>query len=93
MTNEQITELAKQAGMEIHPRKMQIRVGADAALGLDSTDVVMRFATLVRNAALEEAAVTCEEAMSGIWEFHPEYVNEVGRNCCTNLAKRIRSMK
>lgn len=56
MNAEQITELARQAGMEIHPRKMQIRVGADAALGLDSTDVVMRFATLVRNATLEEAA-------------------------------------
>lgn len=51
---DRIIELAKLAGMEVHPRKMQIRVGADAVLGLDSTEVVTRFAELVRNEALDE---------------------------------------
>lgn len=39
----------------------------------------------------EASAKVCEEAISSIWEFHPEYVNEVGRNVCTNLAAAIRA--
>jgi len=39
----------------------------------------------------EACAKVCEEAISSIWEFHPEYVIEVGRNVCTNLAAAIRA--
>lgn len=67
MNADQITSLAKQAGMEVHPRKMQIRVGADAALGFDSTEVVTRFAELVRAEALRDASEFCRaHGMSGI---------------------------
>lgn len=79
MTLDQVTELAKQAGF---PHQ-----------GPQLTDAIQLFAQLVRNAALEEAAKVCDEAMDGIWQFHPEYVNEVGRNCCANLAKRIRGLQ
>ncbi len=86
MTPEQITELARQAGMEIHPRKMQIRVGADAALGLDSTEVVMRFAQKLCNAALEEAAVKCDS-------LDNDQNDEAYRFAATMCAIKIRSLK
>jgi len=87
MTPEQITEIARQAGMEIHPRKMQIRVGADAALGLDSTEVVMRFAQKLCNAALEEAAVKCDGEADN-W-----FASIAGQDACKDCAKEIRSLK
>lgn len=86
MTPDQITSFAKQAGLQ---------EWWDS--GSEAHEVFMahlqRFAELVRNAALGEATKQCDEAMEGIWQFHPEYVNEVGRNCCTNLAKRIRGLR
>jgi hypothetical protein len=45
----------------------------------------------IAEAEREACAKVCEEAISSIWEFHPEYVNEVGRNVCTNLAAAIRA--
>lgn len=39
----------------------------------------------------EACAKACEDAISSIWEFHPEYVNQVGKNVCTNLAAAIRA--
>lgn len=81
MTPDQIIELAKQAGFN------------PVAFMGSNAELFQRFAELVRNQTLEEAAKQCDEAMEGIWKFHPEYVNEVGRNCCTNLAKRIRGLK
>lgn len=42
-----IEKLAREAGFEVHPRKHQIRVGADALLGLDSTEKVHKFAVLM----------------------------------------------
>lgn len=90
MTNDQITELAKQAGAaRFYPERQAVTPDAY----LVGQDFLQRFAELWRNEVLEEAAKQCDEAMEGIWKFHPEYVNEVGRNCCTNLAKRIRGLK
>ena len=86
MTNEQIIEIAKRAGMEVHPRKMQIRVGADAALGLDSTAVVTRFAQLVRNAALEEAALKCDQLSDASNQIYAGVASTV-------CAQQIRSLK
>lgn len=45
----------------------------------------------IRESEREACAKLCEDAISSIWEFHPEYVNEVGRNVCTNLAAAIRA--
>ena len=39
----------------------------------------------------EACAKVCEDAISSIWEFHPEYVNQVGKNVCHNLAAAIRA--
>jgi hypothetical protein len=51
-----IERLAREAGLEVHPRKNQIRVGMDALMGIDSTEKVERFAALV----LEKAAEVCD---------------------------------
>ena len=52
-------------------------------------EALERFAALVAAAEREACAKVCEDAISSIWEFHPEYVNQVGRNVCTNLAAAI----
>ena len=86
MTNDRIIELAKQAG--IHD---WWEIGNENLPELEQ--LLQTFANLIRNEVLDESAKVCDDAMEGIWQFHPEYVNEVGRNCCTNLAVRIRSLK
>ncbi|CAM8658056.1 hypothetical protein MCEMIEM13_01487 [Comamonadaceae bacterium] len=53
MTKEQVIELAKQAGIVIPTRFSHDRTVAE----------LERFATLVRNAALEEAAQACKLAL------------------------------
>jgi len=50
-----------------------------------------RFAALVAAHEREACAKVCEDAISSFWEFDQEYVIDVGRNVCTNLAKRIRA--
>ena len=50
-----------------------------------------KFAALVAAHEREQCAKVCEDAISSIWEFDPEYVNEVACNVCTNLAKKIRA--
>ena len=39
----------------------------------------------------EACAKMCEDAISSIWEFNPEYVNTVCQNTCRNLAAAIRA--
>jgi len=50
-----------------------------------------RFAALVAAAEREACAKMCENAISSIFEFHPEPVKQTGRNVCTNLASAIRA--
>ena len=64
MNKERLIELAREAGLEVHPRKEQIRVGFDALLGIDSTEKVERFAQAIRNEALEDAMNICESHWS-----------------------------
>jgi len=49
------------------------------------------FAALVAAAEREACAKVCENAISSIFEFHPEPVSQAGRNVCTNLAAAIRA--
>lgn len=42
-----ILRMAREAGFEVHERKQQVRVGADALLGIDSSEKLERFADLV----------------------------------------------
>jgi hypothetical protein len=53
MTRDQVIELAKQAGINAHP-------------GWPNTAFLERFATLVRNSVLEEAAQKCESGWGNL---------------------------
>lgn len=47
MNRDEIIAMAREAGMEVHERKGQIRIGSAVLTGADSTDEVTRFAALV----------------------------------------------
>lgn len=55
MTPDQLTSLAKQAGFYAFADRIYVFAGMD-----DVTEYMNRFADLVRNEVLEEAAVVCE---------------------------------
>lgn len=74
MTQDEILSMARDAGMEVHPRKDQIRIGYARIAGLDSTPEVMRFAALVAaKAAAEEREETKElrVALDFLAGLHP----------------------
>lgn len=82
MTDDELVEMANQAGITY----VTGHGVASATFGwLD------RFAGLVAAREREQCAKVCEDAISSIWEFHPEYVNQVGKNVCNNLAAKIRA--
>ncbi|MEY8688468.1 MAG: hypothetical protein AB9M53_01130 [Leptothrix sp. (in: b-proteobacteria)] len=54
MNRDRLIEFAIEAGMEVHERKGQIRIGSDVLGGCDSTYQVERFAELVAAAARAE---------------------------------------
>lgn len=79
MTNGQIIEMAKQAGWKELPTARLAFAGFE----------LQAFAQLVRNAALEEAAVKCEEidfSYSACLQF-------VSGEAAFECGKQIRSMK
>ena len=60
MNQNEIIAMAKEAGMEVHERKGQIRIGSAVLTGVDSTDEVTRFAALVAAKEREACAQVCE---------------------------------
>ena len=60
MTKTEVIAIAKEAGMEVHERKGQIRIGSAVLTGCDSTEQVERFAALVAAAEREACAQVCE---------------------------------
>jgi hypothetical protein len=54
MTQNEIIELARQAGMEVHGGKGQIRIGLDVFTGDDTTNQVVAFAKLVEDKVRQE---------------------------------------
>lgn len=84
-----VEKLAREAGFDVHDRKHQIRVGGDALLGLDSTDMVRKFAALV----LEEAAKVCEGVVSNdpncVWEAAYKHVADEHAAAIRALAKGV----
>lgn len=90
--NERIRELAEKA--KLRPTLLLKHLGTFAAL-TDSEQQelknIEKFAELVQADEREACAKVCEDAISSIWEFHPEYVNQVGKNVCNNLAAVIRA--
>ena len=65
LTQKEIIGMAREAGIEVHPRKDSIRIGSAILTGCDSTEEVTRFAALVAAkaaAAEREACVAaCEK--------------------------------
>ena len=43
-----------------------------------------------REAALEEAALFCESAITSLWDYHGDGRKQIGTTVCTNLAADIR---
>ena len=60
LTPDEIIAMARESGMEVHERKGQIRIGSAVLTGCDSTDAVMRFATLVAAKEREACAQVCD---------------------------------
>ena len=60
MTRDEILAMARDAGMEVHERKGQIRIGSAVLTGADSTDEVTRFAALVAAKERESVAQLIE---------------------------------
>ena len=56
MKREDIIRMARDAGIEVHARKGEIRIGSAAITGCDSTEQVTRFAALVAAAEREACA-------------------------------------
>jgi oligoribonuclease (3'-5' exoribonuclease) len=63
MKQDEIIELARQAGMEVHGGKGQIRIGLDVFTGDDTTNQVVAFAKLVATKEREACANMCDLAI------------------------------
>lgn len=55
MSRDDVIRMAREAGLEVHERKGQIRIGSAILTGADSTEQVERFARLVAAHAASEA--------------------------------------
>ena len=60
MKREDIIRMARDAGIEVHARKGEIRIGSAAITGCDSTEQVTRFAAMVAAAEREACAELME---------------------------------
>lgn len=63
MKQQDVIALAREAGMEVHERKGEVRIGSAVITGCDSTDQVQRFAALVEARTREECAKVCLELL------------------------------
>lgn len=89
-TREQVIEMARQAGIEVHDRKQQARIGLAALVGLDSTDELTRLCTMAADRALEAAAHAFEQHN----REHRQWVKgSLWGNLTTEGCARIRAMK
>lgn len=61
MTQDEIISMAREAGIEVHPRKDSIRIGSAILTGCDSTEEVTRFAALVAAAERRACTAACEK--------------------------------
>lgn len=70
MTQDEIISMAKEAGMEVHERKGQIRIGSAVLTGCDSTAQLERFAALVEAKAAAKEREACAQVCD---EMHTHY--------------------
>ena len=80
MNRDDVLRMAHEVGIMMRSHEYQ-----------DEPTKLERFAALVAAHEREQCAKVCEDAISSISEFDEEYVIDVGRNVCTNLAKRIKA--
>ena len=80
MKQDEIIAMAKEAGMEVHKSKGQVRIGSAVLTGVDSTDEVTRFAALV---AAKEREACAQVAM--------EFRRGAGDPVCGEVAAAIRA--
>ena len=66
LTQKEIIGMAREAGIEVHPRKDSIRIGSAILTGCDSTEEVTRFAALVAAKAAAEEREACTAACEKI---------------------------
>lgn len=59
MNQEHILKMAREAGIFVHERKQQARIGLDVITGEDSTAELMRFADLVAAKAAQDEREAC----------------------------------
>lgn len=86
MKTDEIIAMAKEAGMEVHASKGQIRIGSAVLTGCDSTAEVNRHTALVEAKVREACAQACE-AVAAQWGFHM-----VAPSAAHNCAKVIRAI-
>lgn len=85
MTHEEIIAMAREAGFEVHERKQQVRVGADALLGIDSSDKLERFAALVA----EKAEAKANDRANTSWKLMCEKMVAAEREACAQVCDGI----
>ena len=79
-----IIKLARDAGIEVHARKGEIRIGSAAITGCDSTEQVTRFAALVAAAEREACAQASEQQIE-------RWVDDRARYAASECAAAIRA--
>lgn len=87
MTHEEIIAMAREAGFEVHERKQQVRVGADALLGIDSSDKLERFAALVA----EKAEAKANDRANTSWKLMCEKMVAAEREACAQVCEANRT--
>ena len=61
VTKDEIIAMAREAGIEVHERKQEARIGSAIFTGSDSTDQLMRFAALVAVKERDACAQVCDQ--------------------------------
>lgn len=61
MNRDDVIKMAREAGMEVHERKGEVRIGSAILTGADSTEQVERFAQLVAAQAAAEEREACAD--------------------------------
>ena len=79
-----ILRMAREAGMEVHERKGEIRIGSAVITGCDSTEQVTRFAALVAAAEREACAQASEQQIE-------RWVDDRARYAASECAAAIRA--
>ena len=70
MERDDIIRMAREAGMEVHEQKKQIRIGSAVIAGNDSTFEVVRFAALVAAHEREECAKVLDKVIVHLYIYN-----------------------